>query len=269
MVNNSDIEIVDFSNNFFEGEIPCGLVTFDTLDLSHNLLSGLLPSCLNLENVRHLLLRGNNLIGSLPKVVLNSSLLEMLDTRDNSFSGNIPKEIDILSNLKVLLLSGMIPKQLCWLNNIGIMDLSRNFFSGTIPYCFYNLTFGKLAASEFVYRYYGFVRTSGYSFPYKFLLNKDYEIEETDFYFFNMPVEIELLTKNRSNLYQGFIVGIMSTLDLSFDNLIGEIPPELGQLSSIFALNLSHNQLNGSIPKTFSNLTQLESLASTAVELKI
>ena len=56
MVNNSDIEIVDLSNNFFEGEIPCGLVTFDTLDLSHNLLSGLLPSCLNLENVRHLLL---------------------------------------------------------------------------------------------------------------------------------------------------------------------------------------------------------------------
>ena len=75
-----------------------------------------------------------------------------------------------------------------------------------------------------------------------------------------MPVEIELLTKNRSNLYQGFIVGIMSTLDFSFNNLIGEIPPERGQLSSIFALNLSHNQLNGSIPKTFSNLTQLESL---------
>ena len=44
MVNNNDtdmLEIVDFSNNFFEGEIPCGLIRI--LNLSYNLLSGLLP----------------------------------------------------------------------------------------------------------------------------------------------------------------------------------------------------------------------------------
>ena len=52
----------------------------------------------------------------------------------------------------------------------------------------------------------------------------------------------------------------MSGLDLSCNNLIGEIPPELGQLQEIHALNLSHNQLTGSIPKSFSNLTELESL---------
>ena len=64
MVNNNDIdmlEIVDLSNNFFEGEIPCGLIRI--LNLSYNLLLGLLPYCLNLENARHLLLRGNNLTG--------------------------------------------------------------------------------------------------------------------------------------------------------------------------------------------------------------
>ncbi|KAK7854701.1 receptor like protein 21 [Quercus suber] len=52
----------------------------------------------------------------------------------------------------------------------------------------------------------------------------------------------------------------MSTLDLSLNKLIGEIPQELGQLSSLHGLNLSHNQLIGPIPKSFSNLTQLESL---------
>ena len=64
MVNNNDtdmLEIVDLSNNFFEGEIPCGLIRI--LNLSYNLLLGLLPYCLNLENARHLLLRGNNLTG--------------------------------------------------------------------------------------------------------------------------------------------------------------------------------------------------------------
>ena len=267
MVNNNDVATlmnVDLSNNFFEGEIPCGLFSFDTLNFSYNLLSGLLPSCLNLEHVRHLFLRGNNLTGSLPKAILNSSRLVTLDIRDNGFSGNIPKEIDRFSNLRVLLLSGnqlsgMIPKQLCWLKYISIMDLSRNLFSGTIPYCFYNITFGKLDASEFVYMYYDFIWYYGFSFPYKFLLNKDHKIEGTGF-IFNIPVEIEFLTKYRSYLYQGLILDMMSTLDLSFNKLIGEIPPELGRLSSIFALNLSHNQLNGPIPKTFSNLTQLESL---------
>ncbi|KAM3699504.1 hypothetical protein ACJW31_05G030600 [Castanea mollissima] len=264
IVNNNTIPLwnVELSNNFFEGKIPCGL--FSTLDLSYNFLSGSLPSCLNLENARHLLLQGNYLTGSLPKAVFNSPNLVTFDIRDNSFSGNIPKEIGGLSNLRVLLLSGnqfsgMIPKQLCWLKKIGIMDLSRNFFSGTIPYCFYNITFGKLAASEFVYVRYSFGWIPGFSLPYKSLLNKDSQIEGTSFGF-HISIKIKFLTKYRSNLYQGLILDMMSTLDLSFNKLTGEIPPDLGQLSSIFALNLSHNQINGPIPKTFSNLTQLESL---------
>ncbi|XP_030969700.1 receptor-like protein 56 [Quercus lobata] len=265
----SNLHKLDLSLNNFSGEVPMELVANCTilstlpvvrlivcyLDISNNHMS---------EYAGNLLLRGNNLTGSLPKAVLNSSNLVTLDIRDNSFSGNIPKEIYRFSNLRVLLLSGnqfsgMIPKQLCWLKKISIMDLSRNFFSGTIPYCFYNVAFGKLAASEFVYIYYYGIGGSGFSFPYKSLLNKNHIIEGTSFYI-HIPVEIEFLTKYKSNLYQGLILDMMSTLDLSFNKLIGEIPPELGRLSSIFALNLSHNQLNGSTPKTFSNLTQLESL---------
>lgn len=52
----------------------------------------------------------------------------------------------------------------------------------------------------------------------------------------------------------------MSRLDLSCNNLIGEIPNDLGMLSWIHALNLSHNWLIGSIPKSLSNISQLESL---------
>ena len=127
------------------------------INLSHNLLSRLLPSYLNLQNVKHLILRGNNLTGiSLPKVVLNKLSLLTLDIRDNRMFGSIPEEIDRLSNLRVLLLSGnhfsgMIPKKLCQLEKISIMNLSRNSFSGTIPYCFRKITFGQIDASEFVY----------------------------------------------------------------------------------------------------------------------
>ena len=153
----------------------------------------------------------------------------------------------------------MIPKQLCRLKKIGIVDLSKNFFSGTIPYCFRNITLGKLASSDFVYNHYRYLWSSGFSLPYKSLIKRDFEIQETVFKLL-YPVEIEFLTKYRSNLYKGLILDIMSALDLSLNHLIGEISPNLGQLSSIHALNLSYNQLIGPIPKTFSNLTQLESL---------
>ena len=92
-----------------------------------------------------------------------------LDIRDNCFISSIPDEIDGLSNLKVLSLSGnhfsgVISKQLCQLKRIGIMDLSNNSFSGTIPYCFSNVSFGKLAYSDFVYKYGPSFWIGGFSF---------------------------------------------------------------------------------------------------------
>ncbi|XP_021298490.1 probable LRR receptor-like serine/threonine-protein kinase IRK [Herrania umbratica] len=53
---------------------------------------------------------------------------------------------------------------------------------------------------------------------------------------------------------------LMLGLDLSCNNLGGQIPSALGNLFSIHSLNLSHNGLVGSIPTSFSNLTNLESL---------
>ncbi|XP_050289658.1 receptor-like protein 15 [Quercus robur] len=267
----SPLDVVDLSSNSFEGQIPCGLPSSNIINLSHNLLSGLLPSCLNLRDVTHVLLEGNKLTGSLPKAILNSSSHVTLDIRDNHFIGSILDEIDGLSNLKVLSLSGnhfsgVISKQLCRLKRIGIMDLSNNFFSGTIPYCFNNISFGKPAASYLFYTYI-YLGIRGFSLPYKSLLNRDFQIEGFDFYEVSSfrrnvyeQVKVEIVTKYRHDLYKGRILGMMSILDLSLNKLIGEIPPKLGQLSSIRGLNLSHNHLTGPIPKTFSNLTVLESL---------
>jgi Leucine-rich repeat (LRR) protein len=49
-------------------------------------------------------------------------------------------------------------------------------------------------------------------------------------------------------------------MDLSSNNLIGEIPEELTGLYGIRFLNLSNNQLHGKIPEKISNMTLLESL---------
>jgi Leucine-rich repeat (LRR) protein len=265
MVNMRGFQTFDVSNNSFEGQIPCGLVdSLRLVDLSHNSLSGSLPSCLNLQGVNHLLLHGNKLTGPIPKAIFNSSSLSTLDLRDNSFSRSIPVEISALSNLRILLLrgnnfSGIIPNQMCWLNKISIMDLSKNSLSETIPNCFHNMSFGKLIDDYHVYnkyRYESWYEQVGSTFQK--LLKGNSEGESWEIY--RKEIVVVFVTKYKFNSYHGNILNYMSGLDLSCNKLTGRIPPELGELSSIHALNLSYNQLTGSIPQTFSNLTKLESL---------
>nr|XP_034895349.1 receptor-like protein 15 [Populus alba] len=82
-----------------------------------------------------------------------------------------------------------------------------------------------------------------------------------------MPLEdrsvnrsVEITTKSISYLYNGIILNLISGIDFSCNNLTGEIPFELGNLSNIKLLNLSHNSLTGPIPPTFSNLKEIETL---------
>ncbi|MED6116285.1 hypothetical protein PIB30_117625 [Stylosanthes scabra] len=44
----------------------------------------------------------------------------------------------------------------------------------------------------------------------------------------------------------------LERLDLSFNEVEGEVPPSLGKLTSLHVLNLSNNHLHGKIPSTFS-----------------
>ncbi|KAL4594763.1 hypothetical protein ACB092_12G042700, partial [Castanea dentata] len=266
--NQTTLGVLSLSNNNFHGDFFSKLANLSGLlylGLNNNHFSGTLPLITSLLDVRHILLRGNRLTGTLPKAVFNSSSLVTLDIKDNRFSGSIPDEIDGPSGLSLLSLSGnnfsgIIPRQLCRLKNISIMDLSNNFFSGTIPYCFYNITFGKsipmiVANSTYFHMQFPYF----YSTYKQHLLIREISYQERDFQIVEQ-VGINFVTKYRSNSYKGAILKFMSGLDLSFNKLTGEIPTELGQLSSIHALNLSYNQLTSSIPKTFSELTQLESL---------
>ncbi|KAL5836870.1 hypothetical protein ACOSQ3_014039 [Xanthoceras sorbifolium] len=52
----------------------------------------------------------------------------------------------------------------------------------------------------------------------------------------------------------------MTGIDLSSNELTGNVPSKFGYLRNIYAVNLSHNFLSGSIPKSFSHLKNVESL---------
>ncbi|RVW75204.1 Protein brassinosteroid insensitive 1 [Vitis vinifera] len=253
-------------NNSFKGKLPpeiSQLQSLEFLDVSQNALSGSLPSLKSMKYLEHLHLQGNMFIGLIPRDFLNSSYLLTLDIRDNRLFGSIPNSISALLKLKILLLrgnllSGFIPNHLCHLTEISLMDLSNNSFSGPIPRCFGHIQFGETKKEyyefgQFHYSLYaGNFLTVYPGYWVKYWRYPSFAYEEKD--------EVEFVTKNRRDSYVGDILNFMSGLDLSCNNLTGEIPHELGMLSLIHTLNLSHNQLKGSIPKSFSNLSQIESL---------
>ncbi|XP_022847378.1 LRR receptor-like serine/threonine-protein kinase GSO2 isoform X2 [Olea europaea var. sylvestris] len=261
--NMTQLSTVLMYNNFLRGRLPCQLGKTYFLDISHNSLSGPLPSCSN--NLGYIVLQGNKFTGPIPYAFLNSSYLLTLDMRDNLLSGTIPNSLQALSNLRVLLLgsnqlNGSIPNHICNLNKVSLMDLSHNKFSGIIPRCINNISFGKFGMYDQIYiltNFYFEVEKSTTCTYGNFLVRiHDYaNVAE-----YTKLVEVEFVTKGRPRSYVGNIINYMSGLDLSCNNLTGEIPHEIGDLGSLHAANLSHNHLKGSIPKIFSHLSQIESL---------
>ncbi|EOY19731.1 Receptor like protein 15, putative [Theobroma cacao] len=263
--NFSYLERLDLSNNHFEGSIPmelCNLDNLEFLDLSQNNLSGCIPSCFNPPSIKHVHLSKNRLSGPLTRALYSSSSLVTLDLRANKLTGNIPEWIGTLSALNVLLLKanqldGKIPVQLCKSYFLSIIDLSQNMLSGPIPSCLGNLTL-ELMGSK-----------SSLGIVYSGFEVSKYIGMEVEFSFFSvlhrypdsyMEEWVEFTTKSGSHKYTGVILDYMFGIDLSCNNLTGQIPFELGNLSEIRSLNLSHNNLIGVIPQSFSNLKQIESL---------
>ncbi|GLT90604.1 hypothetical protein SLE2022_085270 [Rubroshorea leprosula] len=257
---------LDLSNNHFDGSIPeefCYNVDLWLLDLSHNNLSGSLPHCSSpfSPHLSHIYLSKNRLNGLLTHSFLNISSLKILDLGENRLSESIPKWISNRSSLSILRLKGNlffgeIPNEICELDQLRIMDLSHNQLSGHIPSCLGHLIGARNSFSPWSAT--GDISTLYFDTSTEMearLMQKVY----TQLNRYRQD-RIELVTKWLSYTYEGNILGYMSEIDLSCNQLTGLIPLAMGNLSDIHSLNLSHNNLTGPIPSTLSNLKQLESL---------
>ncbi|KAJ6300837.1 hypothetical protein OIU76_021606 [Salix suchowensis] len=77
--------------------------------------------------------------------------------------------------------------------------------------------------------------------------------------FASINLQGELFGGNLSNLDLSSFSSLVS-LNLSDNNLRGDIPPQLGLLSKLAYLNLSMNYLSGFLPVSLANLTQISLL---------
>ncbi|KAM2565264.1 hypothetical protein TB1_007914 [Malus domestica] len=236
-------------SNQFSGELPHAWTMesyMKFLDVGQNNLSGTIPTSLGgLCSLEILKLNDNNFGGEIPDALQNCSNLRSIDLGDNKLSGNIPlwiggSNVSKLSMLRLRsnYLSGHISQQLCNLHGLHILDLSNNSLSGTIPMCLDKLT--SLVNDD----YYGY----------------DVGYDVINFEGFRKIFEHAKLTLKGEELVYNKTLYLVKSIDLSSNNLHGEIPEEISNLIQLGTLNLSMNQLTGKIPSKVGNLRQLETL---------
>ena len=233
---------LDLSSNILSGEIPdCWKYgqNLVILNLASNNLSGQIPNSIGqLINLKTLRLDNNNLSGEVTSSLKSCIDLRVLTLANNRLWGSILAWIgDNLQSLMILKLrsntfSGRIPSRMCHLQNLKILDLALNNLSGAIPRCVFS---GMTSA--------GFGDTLSLTYyPYT-----------------TYSEGVRVTYKSREYVYSN-ILYLLKLLDLSSNNLSGEIPKEVMTLSGLQQLNLSRNHLDGPIPSNIGEMVNLQSL---------
>ncbi|BAU03450.1 hypothetical protein VIGAN_UM108000 [Vigna angularis var. angularis] len=246
---------LDLSNNKFSGQIPdcwTHLKSLVYLNMSQNKFSGEIPFSMgSLLELQVLLLRSNNLTGMIPSILKNCTKLVMVDIAENRLSGSIPNWIgNELSQLQFLSLRsnyfrGSLPLQICYLKSIQLLDLSQNNLSGEIPTCIKN--FSSMAQMTSLRDY-----QSHY-----YLVNTSFSSIAGDY---SYDLNAILMWKGSEQMFTDMGLSLLKSIDLSSNQLSGEIPKEIEGLFGLVSLNLSRNQLTGKIPSNVGKLTSLEFL---------
>ncbi|GJY96755.1 leucine-rich repeat-containing protein [Tanacetum coccineum] len=260
------LAVLNLASNQLDGTISDKLWQLPTLldlDLSSNSLRGSISKLTQVSHVKELKL-SNNLIEGFP-FTSSWDELSYIDFRSNKLGPRFPEGIQTLIsnndisdtiptngqnqfslpllgyfNLSFNNVSGKLPDFQSNVN-LRIVDLSSNNFHGKLPSYLKNCT--KLSLLDL-----GANKFSG---------NVPVWIGEnlSRFYFDHLLMEWQGKIREFSS-----ILGLVKTIDLSSNNLIGKIPYELTNLHGLLRLDLSNNSLVGEIPRDIGQMKELLTL---------
>ncbi|XP_068318047.1 receptor-like protein 7 [Pyrus communis] len=237
---------LDLSANKFNGSVPSFSMAknLTLLDLSYNQLTGQINSSRweKLTSLVNLDLRHNLLNGTIPPSVFSLPMLQKLQLSDNEFSGKLPEfgaiavldTLDLSSNK----LEGPIPKSILKFRQLKILSLSSNNFTGSFLLNdiqqLRNLSSLDLSFNS---------------------LSINYNDTNSSHSLFPNITTLKLVSGNLRRI-PGFLrnQSKLATLDLSQNQIHGEIPNWIWRLSNLFQLNLSCNSLV-TLQGPFLNLT--------------
>lgn len=227
-----------YSNNL-QGSMPAELRLLTNLDnivLSFNpKLVNTIPSQLGgLTQLEELWLFKNNLVGTIPSELGSMSSLTSLLLAHNRLTGSIPTSLGNLSKLQLLRLAinsltGTLPSELCLLHNLTALFLMNNELSGTLPTC------------QFTEMRHFLMDNNMFTGP--------------------IPSELGQMHNNMTwmhlhhNQLTGTIPSELSKLtkleELSLDNnfLTGTLPSELTELTMLQRGSFADNSLTGALPE--------------------
>ncbi|KAM1597854.1 hypothetical protein PS2_032715 [Malus domestica] len=236
---------LDLSMNKFNGSVPSFSMAknLTLINLSYNRLTGQINSSRweNLINLVNLDLRHNLLNGTIPPSVFSRPMLQKLQLSNNEFSGQL-LEFDAISVLDTLDLSsnkleGPIPMSILKFRGLKILLLASNNFTGSFLLNdiqqLKNLSSLDLSYNSLSINY--TLTNSSHSFP---------NITTLKLVAGNLT-RIPSFLRSQSKL---------NTLDLSQNQIHGEIPNWIWRLSNLVQLNLSCNSLE-TLEGHFLNLT--------------
>ncbi|RXI01472.1 hypothetical protein DVH24_014821 [Malus domestica] len=270
LTNSSGVSELDLHSNQLQGQIPVFLPYAGYLDYSRNHFSSSIPTNIVLS------LRRNNLTGTIPGGVLEYCSFRILDLGENQIEGQVPKslanctELEIL-NLGINQITDTFP---CFLKNIStlrILLLRSNNLYGGIGCSETNGTWPKLQIIDLAHNNFsGGIPARSLTTWQAMMANKDDSRSRARALEFpNDPgravVEFEYyaaITVIGKGLEMDLqkILTIFTLIDFSGNKFSGSIPKELGDLKSLYVLNLSSNAFTGEIPSSLGNLQKLESL---------
>lgn len=226
------LQTLDIGGNDFGGRLPSEFILLEDLEVFYgfdNSFSGELPAGLsNLDNLRILSLWGNNLTGEIPAELGQLRNLEELSIFSNRFEGMIPSELADIPNLRELSvggnnLSGCVTDQLKDVqeNDLDLIGIASCGERDSLVAIF-NATAGE-----------------GWSDRANWLSDQPV----SDWY----GVIVDANDR---------IVG----LDLGGNNLVGELPTEIGDMVHLERISLYDNEITGSIPSELAVLENLQRL---------
>ncbi|XP_023644310.1 receptor-like protein 12 [Capsella rubella] len=265
------IQVLDLSSNSFRGPFPLWICKqlrgLNFLDLSNNLFSGSIPSCLRNFNLTGLILRNNDFSGTLPDMFANATNLQSLDISRNQLEGKFPKSLINCKALQFLNVEGnkikdKFPSWLGSLPSLHVLILRSNEFYGPLHHHDVPIGFQSLRIVDISHN--GF---NGTLPPHFFstwhemttLANGSYEYVEDIQNFSLIYRSMEMVNKGVAMSFER-IRQDFRAIDFSDNRLYGEIPDSVGCLEELRILNLSGNAFTSVIPRFLANLTKLETL---------
>ncbi|KAK3411677.1 hypothetical protein EUGRSUZ_I00416 [Eucalyptus grandis] len=211
---------LDLSNNRFEGSLPIPPPTTRFYFSANNKIGGKVsPLICNATKLRVLDLSNNSLMGTLPECLMNLiKNLSILNLRMNMIHGVIPRKFAEDSNLRTIDFR-TLPRFLLRCENLEVLDLGNNRIEDTFPEWLGTLL--KLRDKR--------------RGKLQYMGDDNYQ-------------NSIMVTMKRLEIWLVKILTVFTSIDLSSNHFVGELPMDIGNLKSLKGLNFFHNNLIGYIP---------------------